>query len=277
MVKNIKRNATGGSSAKSGHVTEADLERLSAEAPVPHEMNASYASSAIQRINHQYELNRLQEESSEQLQQAQASVSAPYAPFPDPQYSSSSNVPNQLGVGPTLSPPVNYQPMPAISTSSTQHQNMPPMGSQMLLGAYLQPQWGGAVTSAPTGWDGVTQALLQAFQTAQVQRQLQDQANRAQLNLLANALAADLQNIQHHHPYPLTPSQLLSSAITTLNSVQANIPIPATIYTPQGESMVQPPRDIGAQQTQQQMQQMNDGSNYSKKNEQNENDNEQNM
>jgi hypothetical protein len=120
---------------------------------------------------------------------------------------------------------------------------------------------------------------LQAFQTAQVQRQLQDQANRAQLNLLANALAADLQNIQHH-PYPLTPSQLLSSAITTLNSVQANIPIPATIYTPQGESMVQPPRDIGAQQTQQQMQQMqqmNDGSNYSKKNEQNENDNEQNM
>ncbi len=289
LVKNIKRNATGASPAKGGrHMTEADLERISAEAPLPDRVSTTCgANAAIQKINNQYDINQLQEEEpSEPLDRAQAlAASLPYPPD-----TTSSNIhASQLG-GPTLPPPVNYQPMLPISATS-QFQNIAPsVNSPFLFGAYNLPPLGRGVPApevpAPAGWDGVTNALLQAFQTAQVQRQLQEQAHQAQLTLLANALAADLQNTQSHLPYPpltpsqlpyppLTPSQLgiLSSAMATLNSAPN---IPSTIYTPRWLPMVQQPQLF--QQPQQRNSNLNDGSNFFQNTEQNdENENERNM
>jgi hypothetical protein len=282
LVKNIKRNVSVASPAKGGRqMTEADLERISAEAPLPDRVGATCgANAAIQKINNQYNINQLQEEEPfEPLDRAQALAAS--CPYP-PDITSSNIHASQLG-GHALPPPVNYQPMLPLSAMS-QFQNIAPsVNSPFLLGGYNLPPLGRGVPApevpAPAGWDGVTNALLQAFQTAQVQRQLQEQAHQAQLTLLANALAADLQNTQSHLPYPpLTPSQIgiLSSAMATLNSARN---IPSTIYTPRWLSLLQQPQLF--QQPQQQQQRnsnLNDGSNFFPNNTEqtDENENEQN-
>ncbi|KAL7499508.1 hypothetical protein ACHAWT_008115 [Skeletonema menzelii] len=269
LVKNIKRNASGTSPAKGGkEITEADLERISAEAPLPDSVSATCSAyAAIQRINQQCEINRLREESFEPLQWPQAPVSAS---FPSPLHTSSSNIDaRQLG-GPT----VNYEPMLPILATSQIQSVAPSVNSSNLLGAYNLPQVGRGASEPPPGWDNVTNALLQAFQEAQAQRQLQDQAQQAQLSLLANALAADLQNsrnTQSYLPYPsLTPSQLgaLYSAAATLNSVPS---IPSTSYNPTWVSGTVQQQSLLAQlllqqqqrQRQQQNNNFNDGTNFS--------------
>jgi hypothetical protein len=223
LVKNIKRNPTGSLSATAGHVTETDLERISAEAPVPDRVSAdSTASDAIQKINHVYMLNRLREDES--LQQGPVST----APFPSPPYTSSSHVPTtsaQFRGVPTLPPPLTYQQILPMSTTTSQYRQN--VAAPVFFGEYSlqpppQPLWGGGATS----WDSVNEAV-RAFQAAQVQRQLQEQLNQAQLTLLANALAADLQNAQSNYPQPfLTPTQ-----------------IPSTVYAP-----TPPPNGLGTQQ-----------------------------
>mmetsp|Transcript_26083 Transcript_26083/g.40121 ORF Transcript_26083/g.40121 Transcript_26083/m.40121 type:complete len:497 (+) Transcript_26083:2402-3892(+) len=268
LVKNIKRNVSGTSPAKGGkeQITEADLERISAEAPVPDRVSeTSRANAAIQRINHQYEINQLQEEPSEPLLRAQAPVSAS---FPSPQHTTLSNI---FAGGPTFSPQVNYEPMLPMSATS-QFQNVAPIvnSSYYHPGAYNHPQVGSGLPAPeippPAGWDTVTNALLQAFQTAQAQRQLQDQAQQAQLTLLANALAADLQNTHSHLSYPtLTPSQLgaLHSAVANLNYAH----VPSTIYAPRwvpGTVQQQQQQRLVAQMLQQQQNSnLNDGTNFS--------------
>ena len=249
-------------------ITEADLERISAEAPLPGSVNATCSAyAAIQRINQQYEINQLQEESSEPLQQRpQAPVSAS---FLSPLHTSSSNI-------------LARQSLLPIPVTSQIQSVAPSVSSPNVLGAYNLPQVGSGLSAPETqGWDNVTNALLQAFQTAQAQRQLQDQAQQAQLSLLANALAADLQNgqnTQSYLPYPsLAPSQLgaLYSAAATLNSA---LSIPSPSYNP-----VWVPGTVQQQQQQQQrllaqlleqqqnMQQqnnnINDGTNFSQNDE----------
>ena len=246
LVKNIKRNPTGSLAATAGHVTESDLERISAEAPVPDRVSApSSASDAIQKINHVYMLNRLREDES--LQQGPVST----APFPSPPYTSSSHVPTS-GV-PTLPPPLNYQQILPMSTTTSQYRQN--VAAPVFFGEYsLQPPpqpplWGGG----PTSWDSVNEAV-RAFQAAQVQRQLQEQLNQAQLTLLANALAADLQNSQSNYPQPFTASQQL---VTPSNLTPTQIP--STVYAP-----TPPPNGLGTQQKQQQKK----GSNFTRNTEQ---------
>ena len=234
LVKNIKRNPTGSLAATAGHVTERDLERISAEAPVPDRVSApSSASDAIQKINHVYMLNRLREDES--LQQGPVST----APFPSPPYTSSSHVPTtstQFCGVPPLPPPLNYQQILPMSTTTSQYRQN--VAAPVFFGEYSlqpppQPLWGGA----PTSWDSVNEAV-RAFQAAQVQRQLQEQLNQAQLTLLANALAAGLQNAQSNYPQPFTPSQQL---VTPLNLTPTQIP--STVYAP-----TPPPNGLGTQQ-----------------------------
>lgn len=226
LVKNIKRNPTGSLAATTGHVTETDLERISAEAPVPDRVSApSSAGDAIQKINYVYMLNRLREDES--LQQGPVST----APFPSPPYTSSSHVPTTQFRGvPTLPPPLTYQQILPMSTTTSQYRQN--VAAPVFFGEYsLQP------LGATTGWDSVNEAV-RAFQAAQVQRQLQEQLNQAQLTLLANALAADLQNTQSNYPQPFTPSLQL---VTPLNLTPTQIS--STVYAPT-------PPLIGTQQQQ---------------------------
>ncbi len=290
MVKYIKRSAPGEphhAKGKGGsHITEADLERISAEAPVPDRVGATCsANAAIQRINCQYEINQLREE----VQGAQAPVSASFPSSlytPSPLYTTSSNIlARQLG-GPT----VNYEPVLPVSATSQVPNVAPPAYSSDLLEAYnlqqvgsglpateISPQvgWNGVTNSdlleaynlqqlgsglpAPAipprvGWEGVTNALLQAFQAAQAQRRHQDHAQYAQLTLLANAIAADSQNTQSRLTYPpLTPSRLgaFRSAVATLSSVPN---IPSTIYAPTWVPGTVQQQNLAVQQLQQQAQ-----------------------
>ena len=272
LVKNIKRNTSGTSPAKGvKQITEADLERISAEAPLPNSVNATCSAyAAIQRINQLYEINQFQEESSETLQQrSQAPVSAS---FPSPLHTSSSNI--------LARPTVNYESLLPIPVTSQTQSVAPYVSSPNVLGAYNLPQVGRGLLAPETqGWDNVTNALLQAFQTAQAQRQLQDQAQQAQLSLLANALAADLQNgqnTQSYLPYPsLAPSQLgaLYSAAATLNSA---LSIPSPSYNPTWLSgtvqQQQQQQRLLAQLLEQQLHQqqnsnINDGTNFSQNDE----------
>ena len=260
LVKSIKRNATGTApSLRVMHnITEADLERMSAEAPVPDRVSATCsANAAIQRINQQYDINQLQEEPSEPLW-ARAPI---WASLPIPPHTMPSNI--LASQRPTsLPPPVTSQLMLPLSATS-QFQNIaPPANSPFLFGAYNLPPLGRVPAPeipSPAGWDGVTNALLQTFQSDQVERQIQEQTHQAQLTLLINALAAELQNArsqsQVSYP-PLTPSQLgvLSSALAILNSVPN---IPSAIYTPRWLPVVQQPPHNGTQNST-----LNDGSDF---------------
>lgn len=257
LVKYIKRSSQGEShhaKAEGGiHITEADLERISAEAPVPDRVGAtSSANAAIQRINYQYEINQLREEPSEPppWAQAQAPVSAS---FPSPLDTTSSNIlARQLGRH-----TVNYEPMLPISATSQVRNVAPPAYSSDLLEAYNLPQLGSGLPAPEippqVGWDGVTNALWQAFHAAQTQRQLQDQIQYDQLTLLANAIAAYSQNTQGR---PLNPSQLgaLRSALATLSPVPSLSPVtnvPSTIYTPLWVPGTVQQQNLAAQQQQQ--------------------------
>lgn len=244
-------------------ITEADLERLSAEAPVPDRVSeTSSANAAIQRINYQYEINQLREEQhsgTSPRAQPPASVS-----FPSPMDTTSSHIlARQLG-----RPAVNYEPMLPISATSQLHNAEPPLYSSDALEAYNNnlSQLGSGLPAPeippPVGWDGVTNALLQAFQAAQAQRQLQDRIQYDQLTLLTNAIAAYSQNTQGRLPYyPLNPSQLaaLRSALATLSPVPN---VPSSIYAPLwGPGAVQQ-QNLAAQQQQQQQPQPQPYSNF---------------
>jgi len=177
-------------------------------------------------------------------------------------------------------------------SATSQFQNVAPIvnSSYYHPGSFDHPQVGSGLPAPeippPAGWDTVTNALLQAFQTAQAQRQLQDQAQQAQLTLLANALAADLQNTHSHLSYPtLTPSQLgaLHSAVANLNYAPN---VPSTIYAPrwvpgtvqqQQQHLVARLLQQRLHQQQQQNSNFNDGTNFSPSAEPNDGyDNEQN-
>ncbi len=261
LVKYIKRSAPGESHharAENGiHITESDLERLSAEAPVPDRVNAtSKANASIQRINYQFEISQLREEPAEPPPRTQAQAQAPAsASLPSPLDTTSSNVlVRQLGRS-TL----NYEPVLPISVASQFRSNVPPpVYSSDLLEAFNLPQLGGGLPAPElppqVGWDGVTNALLQAFQAAQAQRQLQDQIQYDQLTLLANALAAYSQNTSGRFQYPpVTPSQLgaIRSALAALSPVPN---VPSTIYAPAWVPRTVQQQNLAAQQQQQQQQ-----------------------